>query len=337
MKTEKNNFLGYQINKIDNGQIEGQLKNLDQNQIGPGNLLVEAKYSSVNYKDALAATGKGKILKKFPLIGGIDVAGRVISCENPCFKKNDLVIITGQGLGENHPGGYSQKVCVPHTWACALPEHLSLKDSMIIGTAGFTAALALYRMERNSIINLKNEGPIIVNGASGGVGSLATHLFASQGYEVWAVTGRSQFGEYLKSLGAAKVISEKELELGQRPLEKAKFVGAVDNLGGNSLTSLLRHLKPWANLASIGLVQNHNFTSSVMPFILRGNSILGISSTNCPSDLRLKLWHKLSKEWKLPLLSTILDKEIGLKDLKSNFTKMLHRKTQGRILVNCQI
>ena len=322
-----NVFRIYKNDKSISGVLEKtSLKDLDQ-----GDVVIRARYSSVNFKDALGATGKGAIFKKFPIIGGIDVSGEIESSDNPKFKKGDPVLVTGCGLGENQDGGYSEFVRVPSEWIVPLPQNLSLEESMIYGTAGFTAAICLHRMVANG--QNPDKGPIVVTGASGGVGSFAVMMMAKKGYEVHAISGKKDSHDYLKTLGAHKVLSLEELELGGRSLEKGRFGGAIDNLGGDCLGRLIPHIKLWGNVASVGLVLGHELNATVMPFILRGVSLLGISSANCPMDLRIKLWEMIAKELKPSGLSDIVYKRVKLSELQGAFEGLLGRKVTGRILV----
>ena len=312
-------------------KIYGKLTEITLEDLDKGDLIVEAKYSSVNFKDALGATGKGHIFKKWPINGGIDVSGIVLESKSPSFKKGDLVLVTGCGLGEAHDGGYSKFVRVPSEWAIPIPKYLSLEESMIFGTAGFTAGICLHRMEVND--QTPEKGPIAVTGASGGVGSFGVMMMAKKGYEVVAISGKESSHDYLKQLGASKVVSLEKLELGSRPLEKGKFGGAIDNLGGEALAKLLAHISPWGNVASVGLAAHHGLQSTVMPFILRGVSMLGISSANCPMDLRKKIWDRIASELKPETISNMVHKKIKLEDLPTAFEDILNRKVQGRIIV----
>ena len=255
----------------------------------------------------MGATGKGQIFKKWPINGGIDVSGIVFESQSPFFKKGDSVLVTGCGLGESHDGGYSKFVRIPSEWAIPIPKNLSLEETMIFGTAGFTAGICLHRMEIND--QTPERGPIAVTGASGGVGSFGVMMMAKKGYEVVAISGKESSHDYLRQLGASKVISLEELNLGSMPLEKGKFGGAIDNLGGEPLAKLLAHINPWGNIASVGLAAHHELQSTVMPFILRGVNILGISSANCPMPLRKKIWDRIGQELKPETLSNIVYKK----------------------------
>lgn len=323
-------FNAYRI-YINDKSISGLLEKTTLKDLDQGDVVIKAHYSSVNFKDALGATGKGPIFKKFPIIGGIDVSGVIESSENPQYKEGDSVLVTGCGLGETQDGGYSQFVRVPSEWIVPLPQNLSLEEAMIYGTAGFTAAICLHRMEANG--QNPDKGPIVVTGASGGVGSFAVMMMAKKGYEVHAISGKKDSHDYLKTLGAHKVLSLEELDLGGRPLEKGRFGGAIDNLGGDCLGRLIPHIKLWGNVASVGLALGHQLKATVMPFILRGVSLLGISSSNCPMDLRVKLWKTISEELKSPHLSDIVCKRVKLPELPQAFEELLGRKVKGRILV----
>ena len=297
----------------------------------PGGVTIEAHYSSVNYKDALAGTGKGKILRRSPLIGGIDVAGKIVSSQDSRFKKGDSVLVTGCGLGEVHDGGYSEYVRVPADWVIPVPNKLDLFKAMAIGTAGLTAALAIKRMEDNH--QSPGSGPVLVTGATGGVGSFAINILGGLGYEIVALTGKTDATDYLKSLGATTVLDRHELEMGHRPLEQALWGGAIDNVGGEVLSWLTRTVKPWGNIVSIGLAAGSEIKTTVMPFILRGVNLLGATSANCPRDWRLALWHRLGNDLYPQNLTTIITDSITMAQLPDVFEKMLAGKTKGRIVV----
>ena len=295
-----------------------------------GDVLIDVHYSSVNYKDALAGTGKGKILRRFPLNGGIDCSGIVIQSECPQFKPGDSVLVTGSGLSETLDGGYSQRVQVPHQQVIALPSGLSLRDVMILGTAGFTAGLALLRMLENR--QHPQLGPIAVNGATGGVGMLATGLFAKAGFEVHAVSGKPEHAALLKSIGAAEVLP-REAVLTDRPMDSARFGGAVDSVGGAMLASMLAQTAPYGNVASCGLVSGIELHITVMPFIIRGVSLLGIASAGTERDIRLKVWELLAQHWGSDSLNTLKVREIGLAGLPDIFQDMLSGHSFGRTVV----
>lgn len=324
-------FKAFRIRDED-GTISACIEMLSLAELTPGEIIIEAAFSSINYKDALAATGQGKILRQSPLNGGIDVAGVVVDSNHSHFREGDEVLVTGCGLGEIYDGGYAEYVRVKSECVTMLPKGLSLFEAMVIGTPGFTAALALHRMEENR--QRPNKGPIIVSGASGGVGNLAVDIFASRGYEVVAVTSKEEQVDKLKQLGANRVLMRDEIDPNHRPLESARWGGAVDTVGGDTLSWLSATTREWGNIASIGLTAGHEFSGSVMPFILRGVSLLGISSTNCPCALRHRIWNRLGHELKPQHLSKIHYKTVGLGDLMGHFEDMLDRKTEGRTVVS---
>lgn len=324
-------FKAFRIHN-DNGTMRTGIEQLKFTPLNPGEVLIEAAYSSINYKDALATTDQGKILRRPSLTGGIDVAGTVVESRNDYFSEGDKVLVTGCGLGESHDGGYAEYVhthgnCISH-----LPKGLSLFESMIIGTPGFTAALALHRMEENR--QRPNKGPIIITGASGGVGNLAVDIFASRGYEVVAITSKENQMNKLKELGANQVLLSHEIDLNHRPLESAQWGGVVDTVGGEMLSWLIATTRDWGNIATIGLAADHKFNASVMPFILRGVSLLGINSTHSPYSLRHRIWSRLGHELKPQHLSKIHFKTVGIDDLMTNFKALLNRQTEGRMVVD---
>lgn len=299
-------------------------------ELSPGEIVIETAYSSVNYKDALAGTGEGKILRSFPLVGGIDVAGRVAASSDPAFKEGDAVLVTGCGLSETRDGGYSEYARIEARWAIPLPSGLSLRESMILGTAGFTAGLALLRMEENR--QTPALGPLAVTGATGGVGSLAVDIFARAGYEVHAISGKPAHADYLKRLGAAEVLGRDALA-SNRPLEAARFGGGLDNVGGPMLASLLAQTKPYGNVASAGLAATADLPTTVMPFIIRGVSLLGVASAGTAREIREDVWRRLSGAWKPAHLETICTREVGLAELPEVFAGMLAGGSLGRTLV----
>lgn len=315
----------------DQGVSHACLETLRLEDLSPGSVLIRAQYSSVNYKDALAVTGKGKILRRFPLVGGVDVSGVVESSDDPRFHRSDQVLVTGYGLSQDHDGGYAEYVRVPADWVVPVPEGLSLADAMALGTAGFTAALAIQRMEDNG--QHPDQGPIVVTGATGGVGSLAIDLLAGLGYHVVAITGKQEAADDLKSIGAHQVLFRKHLEMGRQPLEKAQWGGAIDNVGGEMLTWLTRTVSLWGNIATIGLAGGGDLHTTVMPFILRGVSLLGVSSANCPMPLRRRIWQRLATDLRPRHLHRIVTATVGLDDVAAVSEKMLAGTHRGRTVV----
>ena len=324
-------FRAYRIKQNSTG-IKGQVETLAWDDLSPNDVIIEGHYSSVNYKDALAGMGRGKILKRFPLTGGIDFAGTVVSAKSKELHVGDPVIITGCGIGEVQDGGYTEFMSAPASAVIPLPKGLTLEESMILGTAGFTAALSLFRLEQNN--QTPQKGPVVISGASGGVGSIATDILSGQGYEVWAISGKESARPFLEELGARKVLAPQQLELGSRPLESVRFAAAIDNVGGDFLAGLLRHVDLWGNVASVGLASEAKFEATVMPFILRGVSLLGISSNNCPRELRLELWKRLAGLWKPKHLAKIHSRTVTLDQLDDAFMSLLDRRATGRIVVD---
>ncbi len=323
-------FRVYRIYKDDTG-ITGRIEQTTLDELSPGDVVIRAEYSSVNYKDALAATGAGKIISNFPLIGGIDVSGEVVNSEVPQFKPGDKVLVTGYDLGVSHDGGYAEFVRVPAEWVVTIPSTLTTREVMIIGTAGFTAALCVHRMEQND--QYPEMGKILVTGATGGVGNMAIDMLSSNGYDVTALTGKLEQSDYLRQLGAKEILDRNTLELSDRPLEKALWAGAVDNLGGEILSWITRTVKPWGNITSVGLAGGAKLETTVMPFILRGVSLLGITSSGCPTELRHRVWQRIGTDLRPRHFEKMAVREIGLEGLDETFRAMLDGKTTGRTIV----
>lgn len=324
-------FSAFRIHDDSDGYRAG-LENIGIDDLSEGEVTIRTAWSSVNYKDALAGTGKGKILRKQPLTGGIDCAGVVVASEDNRFKEGDEVLVTGCGLSETRDGGYSRFLRLRAADVVPLPSGLSMREAMALGTAGFTAALCLHRMEANG--QAPGDGPIVVTGASGGVGSVAINLLKAAGYEVHAISGKVEQFSYLESLGASQCISRHDLHWGQRPLEKSRWAGCIDNVGGDMLSGITRIIHPWGNIASCGMAGGIALQTTVMPFILRGVSVLGISSANCPYETRVVLWNKLAGAWKPPMLDTICNSEITVEQLPEAFETMLAGNSLGRTVVS---
>ncbi|MEN1926870.1 YhdH/YhfP family quinone oxidoreductase [Luteimonas qiangzhengi] len=322
-------FPAFRIHNDDAGYRAG-IEQVSLDQLSPGEVVIRAAHSSVNYKDALAGTGKGKILRRFPLVGGIDVAGHVAASTDPRFREGDAVLVTGCGLGETRDGGYSQYTRVDADMVVALPDGLQLREAMILGTAGFTAALALLRMVENH--QTPAMGPLAVTGASGGVGSLALDIYSAAGFEVHAISGKADQVDYLKGIGASEVLGRDALDTG-RPLESVRFGGGLDNVGGTMLASLLAQTRPYGNVGSAGLAATHQLDTTVMPFILRGVSLLGVASTDTPRFHRDEVWRRLASDWKPRHLDRICTREAMLEDLPAVFDTMLAGGSLGRTLV----
>ena len=325
-------FAAYKIVSEDN-VVRGRVVDATLDDLPPADVLIRAAWSSVNYKDAMAATGTGKILRRFPLIGGIDVSGTVESSRDRRFAAGDPVLVTGYDLGVAHDGGYAGYVRVPGDWVVPLPEGLSLFEAMALGTAGFTAALAVMRLERQGLG--PDQGPVAVTGATGGVGSIAVSALARLGYAVTAITGKDDQHEYLRGLGASAILSRATLDLGTRPLEKATWAGAIDAVGGDLLSWLVRSTSPWGGVASTGLTGGVEVRLTVMPFILRGVSLIGVDSVTCPIDLRRDTWRRLATDMKPPALASIA-RVIPLDGLDEAFATLLAGRARGRFVVQLQ-
>jgi putative YhdH/YhfP family quinone oxidoreductase len=294
--------------------------------------LIRAAYSSVNYKDALAGTGKGRILRQYPLNGGIDVAGHVVASSDPAFKEGDAVLCTGSGLSETRDGGFAQYARLDARWTIPLPAGLGLRESMIIGTAGFTAALALLRMQDNR--QTPELGPIAISGASGGVGQLAIDIFSRAGYEVHAISGKPDHFDALRALGAHACIDRHQLDFSGKPMDSARFGGALDTVGGSMLSGLLPLIHPYGNVALCGNAGGIAFDSTVMPFIIRGVSLLGVASAGTARDIRDVIWQHLASDWKPRQLERIATDEIALAQLPATFSRMLAGNAFGRTVVD---
>ncbi|MGB3460894.1 MAG: oxidoreductase [Rhodanobacter lindaniclasticus] len=324
-------FRAFRIHNDESGYRAG-IETMDTGALSPGEVLVKVAYSSVNYKDALAGTGKGRILRTYPLNGGIDVAGHVVASTDPAFKEGDAVLCTGSGLSETRDGGYAQYARLDARWTIPLPAGLSLRESMIIGTAGFTAALALLRMQDNR--QTPALGPIAVSGASGGVGQLAIDIFSRAGYEVHAISGKADHFDFLRSLGATDCIDRHQLAFSGKPMDSARFGGALDNVGGGMLAGLLPLIVPYGNVALCGNAGGIAFDSTVMPFIIRGTSLLGVASAGTARDIRDEIWRRLASDWKPRHLERIATRDIALEELPQVFERMLAGESFGRTLVH---
>jgi len=325
-----NSFKAFRIHD-EGGKIAARFEQLHLEDLSDGDVLIRVSHSSINYKDALAATGAGRILRRYPLIGGIDLAGVVESSSDARYAVGAAVLVTGCGLSETHDGGYAQFARVPGEWVIPMPPGLDAHTAMGLGTAGFTAALAIHRMEQNG--QTPAGGRIAVTGASGGVGSIAIDMLSTAGYEVVAVSGKSRAAEYLKELGAAEVLSREQLDLGGKPLEAVRFGGAIDNLGGAMLSWLTRSVDFWGNIASIGLAASPELGTSVMPFILRGVTLIGINSSATPRKWRLGVWQRIATDLRPRHLDRIITRTIDFEELPAAFRAYLDGGITGRTVV----
>lgn len=326
-------FKAYMIRQ-DAGQVVAAFVDMTEDQLDPGDVTIAVAYSGINYKDALAATGAGRIIRRFPCVGGVDLSGTVIESNSPDFKPGDQVLATNFDIGVAHHGGFAGCARVPAAWVRKLPSGLGLRDAMALGTAGFTAGLAIIRMEHEGL--KPANGPVVVSGATGGVGSIAIELLAKRGYCVHALTGKAESASYLKALGAAEVVLRSSLDLAKiRPLEKAIWAGAVDNLGGAVLSWMVSTMQPNGTIASIGLAAGMAFNTTVAPFILRGVSLLGVDSGAIGEPLRSEVWRKLGGEWR-PDRVIAQAREIAFGELPDAFDDFLKSRITGRVVVRIQ-
>ncbi len=312
-KTSKTELVDYSVDQLDAGEV-----------------LINVEYSTVNYKDALSATGVGRIIRRFPCIGGIDLAGTVETSTDAAFKPGDKVIAHSYDVGVAHHGGYAQKARIPASWLVPIPLGMSTFAAMTYGTAGFTAAQAVHRMQHDGLD--PSNGPVLVNGATGGVGMVAIEILAKLGYEVVALTGKEKDTDLLKTIGAKSVLIRGQFEMTEKPLGPETYAGAVDNLGGEQLSWLTRMMKIDGTIASVGLAQGWEVKTTVMPFILRGVSLLGIDSVNCPMGLRRALWEKLANEWKCEQLAAHC-RTVSFEALPSVFEAYVKGAVTGRTVV----
>lgn len=324
-------FAAWRVHRTEGG-VAARFDALRLDDLTPGEVVIRAEYSGLNYKDALALAGAGRIMHRFPLVAGIDVAGRVETSGDPRFAPGDPVLVTGCGLGEDTDGGYAGYVRVPAQHVIAVPRGLDTRSAMQLGTAGFTAGLAIHRMEANG--QAPEGGAVAVTGASGGVGSLAVAMLAARGYRVVALSGKAAARDWLAGLGAAEVLDPRHARFGERPLESARFAGAIDTVGGALLARLFAVIDWWGNVAAVGNAGGAEFTASVYPFILRGINLLGINSMATPRALREKIWSRLASELRPAALDTIAGHEIPLAEAMDAVPALLeNRGPLGRTLI----
>ncbi|MFB3125164.1 MAG: oxidoreductase [Woeseiaceae bacterium] len=323
-------FRAFRIDQ-DNDRIVAGFCELSLDDLTAGEVVIKVSHSTINYKDALAATGAGKILRTYPLVGGIDLAGTVVSSEDERLEPGTVVLVNGCGLSETVDGGYAEYARVKSDSVVPVPAGMTAAQAMQIGTAGYTAALAIQRMEQNN--QLPENGPIVVTGATGGVGSIAVDMLDSRDYEVVALTGKAEQAEFLKSIGAHEVLLRGEVDLGKRPMEKARWGGAIDNLGGDVLTWLTRTVKYGGNIASIGLAASPALNTTVLPFILRAVCLLGINSVDTPRHLRLQVWERIGGDLHPRHLDEISGRTIEFDELPDAFQAYIDGTVTGRTVV----
>jgi NADPH2:quinone reductase len=323
-------FRAFRIHEREN-RIEAGFETMGVDQLTLGDVVIRVRYSSINYKDALAATGAARILRRYPLNGGIDLSGEIESSTDARYEPGQPVLVTGCGLSETVDGGYAEYARVSGDSVIRLPDGIDLMQAMALGTAGFTAALAIHRMEHNGQTPAK--GPIVVTGASGGVGSIAVDLLAGRGYEVVAVSGKPEADEYLKSLGASRILRRQDIDLGSRPMEAVLWGGAIDNVGGELLTWLTRTVDFFGNIASIGLAGSPKLETTVLPFILRGVNLLGVTSSSTLRDVRLDVWRRIASDLRPRHFDRFVTRTISFDELPGAFDDYMKGRVLGRTVV----
>ncbi|MDD4929969.1 MAG: YhdH/YhfP family quinone oxidoreductase [Gallionella sp.] len=330
-------FQAYRIFD-ENGLSVGRFVRLSTDDLDAGDVLIKSHYSSVNYKDALAASGNGRVIRRYPCVGGVDVSGVVVSSSDARFTPGDEVLVTGYGMGVSHDGGFSEYVRVPADWVVPLPKGLTLFEAMALGTAGFTAALAIHRLEQNEL--RPENGRVIVTGATGGVASLAIQMLAQLGYSVVALTGKENERDYLESLGVCEILSRHDLPMGTRPLEKAQWAGALDSVGGETLAWLTRTMQQNGVIASFGNAGGIALNTTVMPFILRGVRLIGVDSAATKMPLRREIWQRLASESSPGIMTGLYPQKLNkivhrvpFEQLPDAFFPFLQGKSRGRVVV----
>ena len=327
-------FKAYKLTETPEKKIRAEFVDMALDELDPGDVVVRVAYSDVNYKDALAATGKGRILRRPSCVGGIDLSGTVVSSQDARFARGDAVVGIGFDLGVSHHGGYAQYARVPGAWLMKLPKGMSLWEAMAFGTAGYTAGIAIVRMEHEGL--KPASGPVLVNGATGGVGSIAVSALARLGYHVVALTGKESESDWLRKLGAKEILLRKSLNLEKiKPLDKSTWAGAVDNLGGEVLSWICSTMKDNGVIASVGLAASASLNTTVMPFILRGARLLGINSGESSNDVRDTVWRRLATDMKPPLLKE-LARTVAFRDLPSVFDDFINAKVTRRVVVDLE-
>jgi putative YhdH/YhfP family quinone oxidoreductase len=327
-------FKALMVDRSVDKQFVREIRERSIADLPPGDMLVRVHYSSLNYKDALSATGHPGVTRQFPHTPGIDAAGEVVSCESGTFAPGDKVIVTGHDLGMETDGGWAEYIRIPSAWAMRLPAGLTARDAMIIGTAGFTAALSALKLEQAGVT--PTDGEILVTGATGGVGSIAVSILSQAGYQVVAATGKNTDEAFLRRLGAAEVLTREAVTSGsERPMMKERWAGVVDVVGGETLASAIKSTRYGGVVTCCGLVGSADLIMNVYPFILRGVTLIGIDSVNCPAGMRMNVWEKLAGEWKPGHLADVVA-EVPLENLEDKIPAILRGGISGRVIVNLQ-
>lgn len=328
-------FKAFRVSEDDNGNFVRKIVERNREDLPEGEVLVKIHYAALNYKDALSFTGNKGVTRKYPHTPGIDGAGVVVESKSSQFKTGDEVVVTSYDLGMNTDGAFSEYISVPAAWVLALPNGMSLKESMVIGTAGLTAGIGLHKMEKMG--QNPAQGPVVVSGATGGVGSMAVGILAKAGYEVIASTGKEDMTDFLKSLGAAEVVDRQFInDDTNRPLMKPKWAGAIDTVGGSTLATLIKGCTREGNIAACGLVSSPTLSTTVFPFILNGVNLLGLDSATFPMEARKEVWSKLADSWKIPNMDS-LTTLCKLEELNPHIEVMLAGKSKGRVVVEMSV
>lgn len=328
---ENTTFKALRITETTDHTFQRQLIDRNINDLPLGDILIRVAYSSLNYKDALSATGHKGITRHYPHTPGVDASGIVVQSQHHAFQTGDKVLVTGYDLGMNTDGGFAEYIRVPADWVINLPSGLTTRTSMIYGTAGFTAALSLFKLQHSGLT--PEQGEVLVTGATGGVGCIAVALLAKLGYHVVASTGKSTAHDFLHQLGATDIISREETLIGQeRALLKERWAGVIDNVGGDILTNALKATRFGGHVSCCGLVASSHLNMDIYPFILRGINLLGVASADCPMSLRLQIWNLLAQQWSLPMLEDLVT-ECDLNNLNQYIDQILQGQIQGRVLV----
>ncbi|MFC2129973.1 YhdH/YhfP family quinone oxidoreductase [Bacteroidota bacterium] len=329
---ENINYKAFIVEEVESGRFERKLKHKTIEDLPDGDIIIKVHYSALNYKDALSANGHKGITRKYPHTPGIDASGVIVESHSPAFQIGQEVLVTGYDLGMNTSGGYQEYIRVPANWVVEIPENMNLREVMIYGTAGFTAAVCINELQKHNVF--PNSGKVLVTGATGGVGSLAVGMLAKSGYEVIASTGKMGKIDFLQTLGAKDIIPRHEVnDNSGKPLLRGRWIGAIDSVGGNTLSTVIKSTEQRGAVCCLGLVESDKLNTTVYPFILRGITVIGIDSAERPMDYRLNIWKRIAEEWKLDK-PEFLVKEISLEELNDEIETILRGEQVGKVLIN---